>query len=29
MDYYTYTKPKMWAKVMGAGLLYVLLAYEL
>ena len=29
MDYYTYTKPKMWANVIGAVLLYVLFAYEL
>lgn len=28
MDYYTYTKPKMWANVIGAVLLYVLFAYE-
>lgn len=29
MDYYTYSKPKMWANVIGAVLLYVLFAYEL
>lgn len=29
MDYSTYTKPKMWANVIGAVLLYVLFAYEL
>ena len=29
MDYYTYTKPKMWANVICAALLYVLFAYEL
>ena len=29
MDYYTYTKPKLWANVIGAVLLYVLFAYEL
>ena len=29
MDYYSYTKPKMWANVIGAVLLYVLFAYEL
>lgn len=29
MDYYTYTKPKMWANVIGAMLLYFLSAYEL
>lgn len=28
MDYYTYTKPKMWANVIGAVLLYVMFAYE-
>lgn len=28
MDYYSYTKPKMWANVIGAVLLYVLFAYE-
>ena len=29
MDYYTYTKPKLWANVICAALLYVLFAYEL
>ena len=29
MDYYTYTKPKLWANVICAVLLYVLFAYEL
>ena len=29
MDYYTYTKPKLWANVICAALLYVLSAYEL
>lgn len=29
MDYYTYTKPKLWANVICATLLYVLFAYEL
>ena len=28
MDYYSYTKPKMWANVIGAILLYVMFAYE-
>ena len=27
MDYYTYTKPKLWANVICAALLYVLFAY--
>ena len=29
MDYYTYSKPKLWANVICAVLLYVLFAYEL
>jgi hypothetical protein len=29
MDYYTYSKPKMWANVISGVLLYVLFAYEL
>ena len=29
MDYYSYSKPKMWANVICAALLYVLFAYEL
>ena len=29
MDYYTYSKPKLWANVICAALLYVLFAYEL
>ena len=29
MDYTYYTKPKMWANVIGAVLLYVMFAYEL
>ena len=29
MDYFTYTKPKLWANVICAALLYVLFAYEL
>ena len=29
MDYYTYTKPKLWANVISGVLLYVLFAYEL
>lgn len=29
MDYYSYSKPKMWANVICATLLYVLFAYEL
>ena len=29
MDYYTYSKPKLWANVISGVLLYVLFAYEL
>ena len=29
MDYYSYSKPKLWANVICAALLYVLFAYEL
>ena len=29
MDYYSYSKPKLWANVICAALLYVLFSYEL